>query len=203
MNYIKSTILIAITLILLSNCKTYNIANYETNDPIIDKLPLMEVYIDKSGINKQLASFKNTDMSGRPLYLENFKSIIKHELLNNMCNNINSEYTFRVTITDYDHKWTIVPGTLFNTFTLGIGAIFGVPMRTDQVELTMRCHILDKNLNPIAVYEATSYSKKHCAMYYGYPMKTLGQAVHNQAFSNAFNKIKQEIENDNKMSVLN
>ena len=180
-----------ITLILLGNfsCKSFDITKYKTNEKINDGLPNMEIYYDTKMISQVMKGQCKGDCKSLP------QEIIGHELRNNVFTNIGSDYTCRISIVEDDYKMN-VGGAVFWGLTLGTGTLLGIPGRSDKLDLTITCHILDEYLNPVKVYYASGSGLAYVACYYGYKTKDCVNVAYSNALTDAFSKIKKEMKDD-------
>ena len=85
-------------------------------------------------------------------------------------------------------------------------SLLGIPIGKMERILTIELDIFDKNGAFIKSYNGTGFSKKYCALYWGYYMKNAGignsngslaRATNSEAFKNALNEIKLKIILDN------
>lgn len=177
-------------LILLSfGCKSYDVVNFQSRERIANKLPKMKIYYDTEMINQIMKGQCIGECKDVAI------DVIDYEINNNLFGEEESDYTFRVTVIEDDYKMNVT-GAIFWGVSLGTLAILGVPGRVDKLNVTIRCHILDQYLNPIKSYRATGEGVAHVACYYGFKRSASIKQSYAEAVSDAFSKIRKDIEKD-------
>jgi hypothetical protein len=174
-----------------AGCKSYDIAKFQTQDLLSHKIPQMDIYYDLH-IDSKLKDQCYGEHYSIP------KDIIDYELKNNFFNKQESEYIFRVYVCEDNYKMNVVGAVA----TLGMGPFLGIPARSDKVDVTVICHVLDKYLNPIKAYKAKGKGKALVACYYGYKIKTSPKEAYARAIHDAFKKIKKSVEEDEELFLV-
>lgn len=178
--------------IIVSGCKTVQLADINVGNPVQNKLPALDFSNDKTAITSPMPypygyGYANIQDDARSM----FTKLIQE----NITDPLGEKYgyvSYNIVVgTNKLSGWGYYLPSILSLTTLNL---FGMPYFTakSSVEITVQISNSDKEV--IGIYKGTGESKKYVAYYYGYGLMDALRAANIESLKTAFSSISSQIE---------
>lgn len=201
--------------LFMGSCRTLQVRDFHTKQEIPARLPplgllvhersFLEAFDYALGREVVIANTVGGPYAPAPWVaynvtdqaLEDAFQVLGNELDDNLNQRINPDFGHaRFKLLFYKRRNSGWGWTVASAATLLIPNLFGMPVRTQRVELELQMEIVDANSKSLVRYVSVGTGKAQVAAYHGYDNSTATRKANLLALQDAMSNIKKKLESD-------
>ncbi len=210
------TIFVSLILVFFTACKSVNFDDLHSPNENIDKLPVMNIKVDKESLKssfptRKITTGSNTSFTNdvsffgsvssyeRDSRARDVVSIINYDVKNNIASKtgkIGGTFKVRVSNVESDYNIAYYPLTALQYITLFIPTALGAPVGEQICSIELEVDIENNHKEIVASYSEIGEGRSKIAAYYGYTHEEGLRYCSILAVQSAMDKIKLNIAED-------
>lgn len=208
----RKIFVLPVVLMMAASCRTVTFNDLHSSNSNVNKLPALNVKVDKDSLKtaypvRKISSGSGTESGSLNFYgtvssyeqdsrARDIVSLINYDVRNNIAastGKISGEFKVRLSNVDNGYNASYYLLTVLQTLTLYIPSIFGAPIGEQVCDIELEVEIMNNHKEIVAYYTETGRGTAKIAAYYGFNSREGARYCAIQAVQSAMDKVKLNI----------